>query len=83
MLIKHLTLGWALHLMRNLLKILIATFIYPSSRIQTLASDIYFVDYSKVMNESGWKKAQDVQKSLKAQIKFNETAKKLKEEKNK
>ena len=51
-----------------------------------LASDIYFVDYSKVMNEStAGKKAQDYLKKLlsNSNKKFNETAKKLKDEENK
>tara|TARA_B100001057_G_scaffold95128_1_gene91582 strand:- start:1036 stop:1563 length:528 start_codon:yes stop_codon:yes gene_type:complete len=51
-----------------------------------LASDIYFIDYSKVMNESvAGKKAQNyLQNLLKNSNKqFNETAKKLKSEENK
>ena len=42
-----------------------------------LASDVYFIDYSKVMNEStAGKKAQNYLKNLlKIQKKFNETAK--------
>jgi len=70
--------------MRNLLKILIATFIFILPvEYKLLASDIYFVDYSKVMNESvAGKKAQDSLKNLlkSSNKKFNETAKKLKEE---
>ena len=48
-----------------------------------MASDIYFIDYSRVMNESkAGKKAQDTLKKLltSSNKKFNETAKKLKEE---
>ena len=47
--------------MKNLLKliILISIFFIPFEK-RLLASDIYFVDYSKVMNEStAGKKAQD------------------------
>ena len=72
--------------MRNILIILFALFIAFSFEKNSLASDIYFIDYSKVMNESkAGKKAQD---QLRSQLKnsnkkFNETAKKLKEEENK
>jgi len=48
-----------------------------------MANDIYFIDYSRVMNESkAGKKAQDTLKKLltSSNKKFNETAKKLKEE---
>ncbi len=51
-----------------------------------LASDVYFIDYSKVMNEStAGKKAQTYLKNLlnNSNKKFNETAKKLKDEENK
>ena len=51
-----------------------------------LASDVYFIDYSKVMNEStAGKKAQDYLKNLlnSSNKKFNDTAKKLKDEENK
>ena len=51
-----------------------------------LASDIYFIDYSRVMNEStAGKKAQDNLKNLlkNSNKKFEETAKKLKSEENK
>ena len=50
------------------------------------ASDVYFIDYSKVMNEStAGKKAQDYLKNLlkNSNKKFNDTAKKLKDEENK
>ena len=50
------------------------------------ASDVYFIDYSKVMNESiAGKKAQDSLKKLlkSSNSKFNETAKKIREEENK
>ena len=50
------------------------------------ASDIYFIDYSKVMNEStAGKKAQNYLKNLltSSNKKFNDTAKKLKDEENK
>ncbi len=51
-----------------------------------LASDIYFIDYSKVMNESvAGKKAQNYLQNLlkNSNKRFNETAKKLKSEENK
>ena len=51
-----------------------------------LANDVYFIDYSKVMNESiAGKKAQETLKKLlnSSNKKFNDTAKKLKEEENK
>lgn len=51
-----------------------------------LANDVYFIDYSKVMNESiAGKKAQDSLKKLlnDSNKKFNANAKKLKEEENK
>ncbi len=73
--------------MKNL--IYIFTFIlilFFSVQKNLLASDIYFIDYSKVMNESiAGKKAQDNLKKLltNSNKKFNETAKKLKEEENK
>ena len=73
--------------MKNLINIF--TFIlilFFSVQKNLLASDIYFVDYSKVMNESiAGKKAQDYLKKrlTNSNKKFNETAKKLKEEENK
>ena len=51
-----------------------------------LASDVYFIDYSRVMNESAaGKKAQNFLKNLlnDSNKKFNDTAKKLKDEENK
>ena len=51
-----------------------------------LSNDVYFIDYSKVMNESNaGKKAQKYLKDLliSSNKKFNDTAKKLKEEENK
>ena len=72
--------------MRNILITLFALIIAFSFEKDSLASDLYFIDYSKVMNESkAGKKAQD---QLRSQLKnsnkkFNETAKKLKEEENK
>ena len=65
--------------------LLISVFIFPLEK-KLLASDIYFVDYSKVMNEStAGKKAQDYLKNLlkSSNKKFNETAKKLKDEEKK
>ena len=73
--------------MKNLIKILIVllTFSIPMEK-RLLASDVYFIDYSKVMNEStAGKKAQDYLKNLlnSSNKKFNDTAKKLKDEENK
>ena len=73
--------------MKYFLKIvlLISIFIFPLEK-KLLANDIYFVDYSKVMNEStAGKKAQDYLKNLlkSSNKKFNETAKKLKEDEKK
>ena len=65
--------------------LLISVFIFPLEK-KLLASDIYFVDYSKVMNEStAGKKAQDYLKNLlkSSNKKFNETAKKLKDDEKK
>ena len=65
--------------------LLISVFIFPLEK-KLLASDIYFVDYSKVMNEStAGKKAQDHLKNLlkSSNKKFNETGKKLKDEEKK
>ena len=73
--------------MKYFLKIvlLISIYVFPLEK-KLLASDIYFVDYSKVMNEStAGKKAQDYLKNLlkSSNKKFNETAKKLKEDEKK
>ncbi len=73
--------------MKKLYKIIILFFIFffPYEK-EILASDIYFIDYSKVMNESkAGKKAQDYLKNLlkNSNKKFNDTAKKLKDEENK
>ena len=73
--------------MKNLFKIILffSIFFLPLNT-KLLASDIYFVDYSKVMNQSiAGKKAQDYLKKLvtNSNKKFNDTAKKLKEEENK
>ena len=72
--------------MKNILKIIIFLTLFFSFNKTLLASDIYFIDYSKVMNESiAGKKAQDYLKNLlkNSNKKFNDTAKKLKEEENK
>ncbi len=72
--------------MNNLSKIIILIFIFfLQIEKNLLASDIYFIDYSKVMNESiAGKKAQDYLKKLinNSNKKFQETAKKLKNEEN-
>ena len=60
-------------------------FMLPMEK-RLLASDVYFIDYSKVMNEStAGKKAQDYLKNFlnNSNKKFNDTAKKLKDEENK
>ena len=73
--------------MKNIFKIFITLFLmscFYSSNL--LANDVYFIDYSKVMNESiAGKKAQETLKKLlnSSNKKFNDTAKKLKEEENK
>ena len=73
--------------MRNFAKLIIVFFIILTPIEKKLfASDVYFIDYSKVMNEStAGKKAQNYLKNLlnNSNKKFNETAKKLKEEENK
>ena len=73
--------------MRYLKKIIIVFFVilFPIEN-KLFASDVYFIDYSKVMNESvAGKKAQDYLKNLlkDSNKKFNDTAKKLKDEENK
>ena len=73
--------------MRYFTKIIVLFFILSIPIENKLfASDVYFIDYSKVMNESAaGKKAQDYLKNLlkSSNKKFNETAKKLKDEENK
>ncbi len=73
--------------MRNLLKIIIfVSILYLPLNHNLFANDVYFIDYSKVMNESiAGKKAQDQLKKLlkSSNSKFNETAKKIKDEENK
>ena len=69
--------------MKKLLKFITIFTIILFSGTHLMASDIYFIDYSRVMNESkAGKKAQDTLKKLltSSNKKFNETAKKLKEE---
>tara|TARA_B100000900_G_C20549856_1_gene704260 strand:- start:227 stop:754 length:528 start_codon:yes stop_codon:yes gene_type:complete len=72
--------------MKNLSKIIILVSIFfLQIEKNLLASDIYFIDYSRVMNESvAGKKAQDYLKKLlnNSNKKFQETAKKLKSEEN-
>ena len=73
--------------MKNIYKIIILFFLFTSIfEKNVLANDVYFIDYSKVMNEStAGKKAQKTLKGLltSSNKKFNDTAKKLKEEENK
>ena len=73
--------------MKNLIKIIFLSLIlfFPLEK-KLIASDIYFIDYSRVMNEStAGKKAQENLKNLlkNSNKKFEETAKKLKSEENK
>ena len=73
--------------MKNLVNIFLVLFIFliPMEK-KLLASDVYFIDYSRVMNESAaGKKAQNFLKNLlnDSSKKFNDTAKKLKDEENK
>ena len=73
--------------MKNLFKVFLFLSVFFFSLEQKLsASEVYFVDYSKVMNESiAGKKAQNSLKNLlnNSNKKFNESANKLKEEENK
>ena len=73
--------------MKNLFKIFLLIFIFfLTIKKKLFASDIYFIDYSKVMNQSiAGKKAQDYLKNLmkSSNKKFNDNAKKLKDEENK
>jgi len=73
--------------MKNIYKIIILFFLFTFFFEKTvLANDVYFIDYSEVMNEStAGKKAQKTLKDLlmSSNKKFNDTAKKLKEEENK
>ena len=73
--------------MKNLFKVILFFSVFFFSLEQKLsASEVYFVDYSKVMNESiAGKKAQNFLKNLlnNSNKKFNESANKLKEEENK
>ena len=73
--------------MKNLFKVFLFFSVFFFSLEQKLsASEVYFVDYSKVMNESiAGKKAQNFLKNSlnNSNKKFNESAIKLKEEENK
>ena len=73
--------------MNTLIKIFfLISVLFLTLEKKALASDIYFIDYSRVMNQSiAGKKAQDYLKNLlnSSNKKFNETAKKLKSEENK
>lgn len=73
--------------MKNIYKItLILLFFTTFFEKNVFANDLYFIDYSKVMNEStAGKKAQKALSDLlkSSNKKFNDTAKKLKEEENK
>ena len=69
---------------KNIVVFFLILFIPMKTKL--FASDIYFIDYSKVMNEStAGKKAQNYLKNLltSSNKKFNDTAKKLKDEENK
>lgn len=72
--------------MFNLKKYFLILFLSLAFEQSAFSSDIYFVDFGKVMNES--KAGKKAQVFLKSQLKqsnqkFQETAKKLKEEENK
>ena len=73
--------------MKTYLKqILIIFFVILLSQSKAISNEIYFIDFSKVMNESvAGKKAQDQLKSLfkNSNKKINDTGKKLKEEETK
>ena len=73
--------------MKTYLKqILIILFVILLSQSKAISNEIYFIDFSKVMNESvAGKKAQDQLKSLfkNSNKKINDTGKKLKEEETK
>ena len=73
--------------MKNLFQIfLLISIFFLTIEKKVFASDIYFIDYSKVMNQSiAGKKAQDYLKNLmkSSNKKFNDNAKKLKDEENK
>ena len=74
--------------MRYFIKIIALFFfiLFIPAGNKLLASDVYFIDYSKVMNQSiAGKKAQDYLKNLmkSSNKKFNDNAKKLKDEENK
>ena len=73
--------------MKTYLKqILIILFVILLSQSKAISNEIYFIDFSKVMNESvAGKKAQDQLKNLfkNSNKKINETGKKLKEEETK
>ncbi len=67
-------------------QLLIIIFFTLLSQNKAISNEIYFIDFSKVMNESiAGKKAQDQLKNLfkSSDKKINDTAKKLKEEENK
>ncbi len=73
--------------MKSLFKIFVFfSIVFLTHENKLFANDIYFIDYSKVMNESiAGKKAQANLKNIlnNSNKKFNETAKKLKSEENK
>ena len=67
-------------------QILIIFFVILVCQSKAISNEIYFIDFSKVMNQStAGKKAQDQLKNLfkNSNKKINETGKKLKEEENK
>ena len=73
--------------MKTYLKqVLIILFVILLNNSKAISNEIYFIDFSKVMNESvAGKKAQDQLKNLfkNSNKKINETGKKLKEEETK
>ncbi len=73
--------------MKNYFKhIIISAFLILAFQSKAISNDIYFIDFSKVMNESSaGKKAQDQLKNMfkNSNKKINDSAKKLKDEENK
>ncbi len=72
--------------MKTYFKLLIIFFVVLFCNNKAISNEIYFIDFSKVMNESvAGKKAQDQLKSLfkNSNKKINDTGKKLKEEETK
>ena len=72
--------------MKNIYKYILFVIVLLYFENKAIANDVYFIDFAKVMNESkAGKKAQDFLKKelINSNKKFNDTAKKLKEDENK